>query len=250
MNPDTGGDGRVRATFVLVHGAYHGRWCWFKVVPELEERGHSVATVELPAHGIDTTPVENVDFEGYVDTVIDRIEEQDGPVVLVGHSMSGMVISQVAERRPDAVNALVYLTAYIPGNGESMLDQRVDGSPISKHFTADEENGVGVVAQDALTDLFYADCSPADRELGRSLVRPEPLDPLSEPVALTPERFGAVPRVFVFCENDRTITPEKQRSMLEEHGANEVVELDSTHSPFLSMPGKTADALETALSEL
>lgn len=234
------------STFVLVHGAYHGAWCWYAVVPELEARGHEVVTFDLPAHGVDTTPAAQVTFDDYVTRVTDAVDAREGSVMLVGHSMAGMVITGAAERRPEAIDTLVYLTAYLPASGESMLDQRVEGSFISQAFTADHERGVGTIAPEALDDLFYADCSARDRVLARSLVRPEPLEPLSEPVSLTDEHFESVRRVYVRCENDRAITSTQQRTMCDERGVDEELTLTASHSPFLSIPTETANTLERA----
>jgi pimeloyl-ACP methyl ester carboxylesterase len=237
------------STFVLVHGAYHGAWCWHKVAPELEARGHDVITFDLPAHGVDTTPVGDVSFEGYVDRVCRAVRKPDEPVILVGHSMAGMVITQAAERCPEAIECLVYLTAYLPSDGESMIDQRVEGSLISRSFVVDEARGVGVIDDDKLEELFYADCSGSDIALARALLRPEPIEPLSVPVSVSDSGFGRVSRVYVRCESDRAITIEQQRAMIADRGADAVVTLQASHSPFLSMPTETAEAL-TAATEL
>jgi pimeloyl-ACP methyl ester carboxylesterase len=234
------------STFVLVHGAGHGAWCWYEVETELEARGHEVIALDLPGHGIDTTPVGEVAFDDYVQRVREAIAACEQAVVLVGHSMSGMVVTQVAERCPDEIDALVYLTAYLPADGESMIDQRVEGSFVSRNFAVDEDRGVGTYAEEALEELFYADCAASDVTLARSLIRPEPLEPLSTPVDLSEERFGSVPRAYVRCENDRAITPEQQRRTVEERGCDLKLTLESSHSPFFSMPAETADALETA----
>ncbi len=231
------------STFVLVHGAYHGAWCWHKVRPELEAHGHEVVTLDLPAHGIDTTPVGDVSLDGYVDRICEAVRTPEEPVTLVGHSMAGMVITAVAERCPDEIGTLVYLTAYLPADGESMLDQRVEGSLISRSFTVDEKRGVGVVDDDRLEEVFYADCSAADIALARALVRPEPIEPLSTAVEITDGRFGSVRRVFVRCTEDRAITDEKQREMIEDRGCDVELELEASHSPFLSIPSRTAEAL-------
>jgi pimeloyl-ACP methyl ester carboxylesterase len=233
-------------TFVLVHGAYHGAWCWYRLRPELESRGHEVVTFDLPAHGIDTTPYSEASLDGYVDRVCEALDEADGPPVLVGHSMAGMLITAAAERVPSMVDTLVYLTAYLPGDGESMLDQRSEASLVTQHFEVDEERGVGWVPDEWLDEAFYADCGPEDRTLARSLVRPEPIDPISTPVTATDERFGSVRRVYVGCTEDRAITREQQEAMLEERGVDLERTLEASHSPFLSVPGATADALETA----
>lgn len=235
------------STFVLIHGAYHGAWCWYKVASELESRGHEVVAFDLPAHGIDTTSAGDVTFEDYVDSVCEMIHKQDDPVTLVGHSMSGMVIAQAAERCPGGIDTLVYLTAYLPADGESMIDQRVEGSLISRSFAVDEDRGVGRVTDNRLEELFYADCSASDVALARSLVRPEPIEPLSVPVSISEEGFGSVRRVFIRCEDDRAITLEQQRRMIDDRGCDLELTLDASHSPFLSIPTATADALTTAV---
>jgi pimeloyl-ACP methyl ester carboxylesterase len=234
------------SSIVLVHGAFSGAWCWHKVQPELEERGHDVTVFDLPGHGVDTTPPGEVRFEDYVSRVEAAVDAQDGPVVLVGHSMAGMVVTQVGERRPEAVDTLVYLTAYLPGDGQSMADLRVEESLVTKNFTAHESRGVGTIAEEAWDGLFYGDCSPADRALGHSLGRAEPLDPISRPVSTSEDRFGSIPRVFVACEDDRAITPTQQRMMREAVPCDEVLTLGASHSPFLSVPTETAEAIDTA----
>jgi pimeloyl-ACP methyl ester carboxylesterase len=234
------------STFVLVHGAYHGAWCWYRLRPELESRGHEVVTFDLPAHGIDESPYAEASMGGYVDRVWEALEDSEEPPVLVGHSMAGMLVTAAAERVPSKVDTLVYLTAYLPGDGESMLDQRSEASLVTRHFEVDEERGVGWVPEEWLDEAFYADCSAEDRALARSLVRPEPMDPISTPVAVTDERFGSVRRVYVGCTEDRAITRQQQERMLEEHGADLELTLEASHSPFLSMPEGTADALEAA----
>lgn len=233
------------ASYVLVHGAYHGAWCWYKVKPSLETRGHDVTTFDLPAHGIDMTPPASVSFDDYVTQVCDAIDHLEESIILVGHSMAGMVITQAAERRVDAIDTVVYLTAYLPADGESMIDQRVEGSLISRNFTVDEPQGVGIVEDDAITEIFYADCSSHDQALARSLFRPEPVEPLRTPVSISTERFGSVRRAYIRCEHDQGITDDQQRSMIEENRVDIEVSLPSSHSPFFSMPEETVDALES-----
>lgn len=234
------------STFVLIHGAYHGAWCWFKVASELESRGHEVIAFDLPAHGIETTPADEITLDDYVDSVCETIRERDESVTLVGHSMSGMVITQAAERCPGGIDTLVYLTAYLPADGESMIDRRIEGSLISRSFTVDQERGVGIIESDRVEELFYADCSASDVRLAHALLRPEPIEPLSTPVSISEEGFESVRRVYVRCEDDRAITIEQQRQMIDERGCDLELTLEASHSPFLSIPTETADALETA----
>ena len=97
---------------VLVTG--HEGYIGGVLVPMLLARGHDVVSFDLPAHGVDTTPPTDVSFEDYVSRVIAAVDAQPEPVVLVGHSMAGLVVAQVTERRPEAVETAVYLSAYLP----------------------------------------------------------------------------------------------------------------------------------------
>ena len=85
------------STYVLVHVSWGGAWCWDRVAPLLEQAGHHVVAFDLPAHGEDTTPVEQVTLASYTDRVVAVLDAQSEPVILVGHSHGGVVITQVAE---------------------------------------------------------------------------------------------------------------------------------------------------------
>lgn len=109
------------STYVLVHGAWHGQWCWDKVAPLLRQAGHKVVAFDLPAHGQeDKTPLSEVTFDLYVQRTCEVLAAQAEPVILVGHSSGGAVISGIAERSPMKIEKLVYLTAYLIRDGETM----------------------------------------------------------------------------------------------------------------------------------
>jgi pimeloyl-ACP methyl ester carboxylesterase len=108
--------------FVLVHGAWHAAWCWDKVVPLLEAKGHSVDAIDLPGHGRDVTPIAEVTLEHYAERVCCALLAEPEPAVLVGHSMAGVMITEAAERCPAAIQTLVYLAAYLPHDGETLLN--------------------------------------------------------------------------------------------------------------------------------
>src|SRR5215207_1744744 len=100
---------------MLVHGAWHGAWCWERLVPELDALGHRTLTVDLPSDDPAAT------FETYADHVIEAMSSEDHEVIVVGHSMAGMTIPLVAARRP--VRRLVFLCALIPAPGSSLVEQ-------------------------------------------------------------------------------------------------------------------------------
>ncbi|MDX6387861.1 MAG: hypothetical protein QOD85_1663, partial [Gaiellaceae bacterium] len=104
------------ATFVLVHGAWHGAWCWGRLTPELEARGHAVIAMDLPSDE------PGVSFDGYADVVASALDQAlAGPLILVGHSLAGLTIPLVPARRP--VDQLVYLCAMPPRPGSSFVEQ-------------------------------------------------------------------------------------------------------------------------------
>jgi pimeloyl-ACP methyl ester carboxylesterase len=107
------------AIYVLIHGGNHGAWCWDKVASLLRKEGHLVEAPDLPGHGKDKTPIQDVTLQSCIDEVCSVINAQSEPVILVGHSMGGLVISQVAEQVPDKIRVLVYLSALLLRSGES-----------------------------------------------------------------------------------------------------------------------------------
>ena len=121
------------STFVLVHGAWHGGWCWYKVAALLRQKGHTVLAPDLPAHGRDQTPINAVSMQSYAQRVVDVMRTANEPVILVGHSMGGFVISAAAEQQPQTVAKLVYLAAFLLDDGQTFGDAAVRdaGSTVS-----------------------------------------------------------------------------------------------------------------------
>ncbi|MFP4275596.1 MAG: alpha/beta fold hydrolase, partial [Paracoccaceae bacterium] len=109
------------AEFLLIHGSCHGAWCWRDVLPALAGLGHTARAIDLPGHGEDKTPVAEITLEGYRDAILAAI---DTPVILVGHSMAGFPIAAAAEAAPERIARLVFLCAYAPRDGLSLVDMR------------------------------------------------------------------------------------------------------------------------------
>ena len=226
------------STFLLVHGSWHGAWCWHKLVPRLEKRGHVVIAPDLPAMGRDRTPVNRISLATWRKHVCEIVDSVPGQVVLVGHSRGGIVISEVAEHRPERIQTLVYLCAFLLRDGECLFDLAGsdDTSLVPTNMVMSEDKSSSTLRDEALRDAFYGECSDDDVALARLCVQPEPTVPLATPLKLTGENFGRVPRVYVECLRDRAIPLSLQRRM---HGASpcqRVLALDTDHSPFFSRP--------------
>ncbi len=226
------------ATYVLVHGAWHGAWCWNKVVPLLEKAGHKAVAPDLPGHGEDKTPIAEVSLQAYTDKVCQVLDAQSDRVVLVGHSMGGIVITQAAEYRPAKIKTLVYLTAFLLRNGESLL-QVASGDTealLLPNLIMAEDQSYSTVRDEALKDVFYGDCSDEDVARARSLLVPQAAAPPAAPMNTTEENFGRIPRVYIECLRDRAISPSVQKRMYTALPCQKVISMDTDHSPFFSAP--------------
>jgi pimeloyl-ACP methyl ester carboxylesterase len=234
------------ATFVLVHGAWHGAWCWRDIVPLLEAGGDRVLTPELPGHGEDDAPVTEMTLESYARRVADTIDGAGDSVVLVGHSMGGMVVTQAAEYAAPRVAKLVYVTAFLPGDGQALVDLAgsFDGADnVQPNLVVDEAAGTCTLADEALVPLFYAECGSEDAAWACSKLVPEALAAFVAPVHVTKELYGSIPRAYVECVRDGAITIGLQRHMVAAQPCDTVVTIDTDHSPFLSRARELADHL-------
>jgi pimeloyl-ACP methyl ester carboxylesterase len=233
---------RDPAHFVLVHGAWHGAWCWYKIVAALEAVGHRVTAVDLPSGGIDATPAPTVTLQAQADRVIALLDTLPAPVVLVGHSAGGPVISTVAEARPDKIAKLVYLTAYLLPVGSSILSAAAQdpGSLVTANLIIGP-NGISVRLE-AVRDVFYGISGDADVALARSLLKPIGFMPTNTAVAVG-ESFESVRRFYIACRRDHAITHRFQQTMYTTLPCEKVYTIDSDHSPFFSRPAALVRAL-------
>jgi pimeloyl-ACP methyl ester carboxylesterase len=180
------------STFVLVHGGWNGGWCWEKVVPLLEEAGHEAEAPDLPGSGDDPTPIPEVSLQGYADWISGVLDAQSEPVVLVGHSSGGVVISQAAEQRPDKVKLLVYLAAFLLRDGETLFSvaENETGSLILPNLVMSEDGASATIREDVIKEALFHDCSDEDAERAKSRFAPRPW-PRSSPRSPSPKRTSA-----------------------------------------------------------
>jgi pimeloyl-ACP methyl ester carboxylesterase len=230
------------SSFLLIHGAFHGAWCWERVTPRLVARGHAVQAIDLPGHGDDPTPPGAVGFEDYVARVGQALATIPTPAVLVGHSLGGVSITAAADRWPENVAALVYLAALVPAREDGMASFRPE-PVLSEMMLPPVDGAISLDATHART-VWYHDCSDADVTRALRLLKPQPARVLGEvKVEMAPERFGRVLRHYVECLQDRAIGIAAQREMHRRVGCVAHT-LDSSHSPFFSMPEQLAEVLD------
>lgn len=224
------------ATYLFVHGAWHGGWCWHRVAAHLQRAAHRVLTPDLIALGRDRTPPGTVTLAQWTEQIARLALTQSEPVVLVGHSRGGIVLSEVAERIPERLRALVYVTAFLLESGRSLQEAAAQDpqSLVGPAMEISADQLSVSIRETAVREAFYGQCSDADVLLAQSLLVPEPLAPLATPIKTTAARFGRLPRLYIECTADRAITLAAQRSMQEAHPGTRRLTLDSDHSPFLS----------------
>lgn len=237
--------GAPARTFVLIAGAWHGAWCWGRVVRLLEAAGHRVLTPELPGTGGDTTDPARVTLETWARHVVDAVSAVNTPL-LVGHSRAGIIISRAAELAPERIGMLVYLSAYLLPSGQNMAaEARGDAGSLVPANMVPAASGVTCTLNPAIVrEAFYGDCDEETRAFAGARLAPEPLKPLVSPVRVTDARFGSVRRAYIECTRDRTVSLAAQRRMQAALPCDPVITLESDHSPFLSHPRELAAALE------
>jgi pimeloyl-ACP methyl ester carboxylesterase len=230
------------ASFILVHGSWHGGWCWDSVAMLLRGAGHRVEAPDLAGLGADRTDLADITLASWRDQIAALVDAAPEPVVLVGHSRGGIVISEVAEARPDKIARLVYLAAFLLDDGETIArTMRADGASLILPNLIVFEDGISsIVRGEALAETFYGDCTPEEVADARARLRPEPVLPNRTPVRVSAGRFGRVKRAYIATAADRAVPPALQRKMYTALPCDPVITMDSAHSPFLSAPATLA----------
>jgi len=243
------------AGFVLIHGSWHGGWCFDPVANLLRARGHTVIAPTLPAMGGTAEEMAAInlgDWGLFAAQHCRDLKAQLGgaPVVLAGHSRGGLVVSTAAERDPAAMDALVYICAMMLPSGASRAEFKAleEPNPDFDAIISKVHGGVATVVDPARAGPVFAQLSPPELVAGvlPRLVA-EPHGPRAETLQLTAERWGSRPRTYVECTADRTIPITSQRRMQAMSPGARVVTLDADHSPYLSRPAELAAALERAI---
>ncbi|MEQ1879866.1 MAG: alpha/beta fold hydrolase [Burkholderiales bacterium] len=232
-------------TLIFVHGAMHGAWCWYKILPRLAAAGVPAVAIDLPGRGRNPLPREQQTREKYVESIVQAVDATPGKVVLIGHDVSGLLISLAAEARPEKVARLVYLAAFLPQVGEGLvtLVQRDSESLALKRLVISRDRAAVQLREDSLKEVLYADCDEEDIALARLSLVPEATQPFGAAPALSEARFGRLPKSYMVCAQDRAVGPALQRAMSTAGKCDRIATLESGHAPFFSMPDRLVSAL-------
>lgn len=230
-------------TFILIHGSWHSSWNWHKVIPILEKQRHKALAIDLPGMGRDKTPIKEVKLQTTVQAVCNLIDNLEGKVILVGHSKNGIVISQVAEYRPEKIEKLIYLAAYLIPNGKTQSDyssQDINGV-LKPYVTRYPELNAHTLQSEIYKEGLYHDCDENITELAKLLLSHETAESGITPLELTDKNFGSVRRFYIECTEDKAVTPFIQKKMYTETVCEKVYSMQTSHSPFFSKPQELCD---------
>lgn len=231
------------AALILVSGTWHASWCWEYIIPLVENAGHKVIAPDLIGMGDDPTPTAQVTLADWVEQIAALVRQQEQPVVLAGHSRGGAIVSQVAEQIPERVARLVYIAGLLLQAGDTL------GAVSSRMAASDEPlltmnpDFTSQVRAEIVQPAFY-NSTPAPL-VGRAIDKMglEPMGVFREPIQVTAERFGRVPRAYIECLRDNAVPLAFQRELQAGWPCDRTFAIDCDHSPHYSAPEALAGHL-------
>ncbi|XP_024522109.1 putative methylesterase 13, chloroplastic [Selaginella moellendorffii] len=244
--------------FVLVHGAGHGAWCWYKVTQELEEQGHKVDALDLTSagtSGVDALAVDSL--ETYSVPLVQLLESlpPKEKVILVGHSLAGLSLTYAMEKFPERISGSFFVTALMLSSNATQArraySQITQGlqkymTPLFRNSSSSTPAASSFKLQFA-RQLLYQKSPPEDVVLAKSILKPFPI--LDPAVSFTAANYGSIPRYFIKATKDRTIPLRRQEDMIKQNPPQKVLELHSDHSPFFSMPKNLVHSIMSVVKD-
>ncbi|GLT39048.1 hypothetical protein SLA2020_132560 [Shorea laevis] len=249
-----------RSHFILVHGACHGAWSWYKVKPLLESAGHRVTALDLAASGINMKVIQDVHtMHQYTEPLLEILAALPSgeKVILVGHSLGGVNLALAMDKFPEKISVGVFMAAFLPDTSHRpsyVLDQYCLRIPADNWL--DTEFGTHGRTEQALTSMFFGHkfltsklyqlSSVEDVELAKALIRPGSLfiEDLAKSNAFSNEGYGSVRRVYIVCNEDKGIPEDLQRWMIQNFSVDDVVEIKGAdHMAMLSKPHQLSQHL-------
>jgi pimeloyl-ACP methyl ester carboxylesterase len=235
----------IPSCYILLHGAWHASWCWKYLVNELKDKGHDVIAPDLPGHGQNMQSFLEINLDTYLSYLSEIIMSCDRQIILVGHSMAGIIISQLAENMPEKIAQLIYVAAFIPENKTSLMHEAEKSRSqniASEMLINTDRNEIELKKSNDLIDLFYNRCQREDAEFALQHLQKEPFQPFLDRINISVEKFGSVKARYIECSEDKVLLLKDQRRM-QRRISGDVISLNCDHSPFFSDPAGLCQAI-------
>lgn len=238
----------TRPSILLIHGSCHGSWCWQRLTPLLEDGGYDVHTIDLPGRHPSPAWGWRLRLKDQAEAIAAKAAAMSGPIIALAHSASGIAMSAATELEPTLFKRLIYLSAYLPADGDRLitLGGRDKASRVGGATRTSLLQGFISIKPEASGPVFYGDCSEEQVAWASKLLVKEPLRPAFDKIILT-DRFATIPRSYIRCTRDRVVSSAFQDEMIGAQRCEKVASLESSHSPFLSMPDQLADAIDAVM---
>lgn len=235
------------ATYILIHGSWYGAWCWAPLEKELRAWGHVAKSSDLPGHGSDSTPPEEISFQTYMDSLISLLTAESGPVTLVGHSFGAVLAQSLADRIPDKVSQLIFIAGNVVPSGYSLKDVVVKDSLSLLGPEARIHDGlICRVREEAAIPALFNCCTAEVGQAAAARLCPEPVAPWEQRVFYGSAGYSDIRKFYVECTKDQAVTPSQQQHLRNSIDCDFVCFLDADHSPFLSCPVELAAVLDSS----
>lgn len=234
--------------YLLIHGAWGAAWEFNKVAELLASDGSNVMALDLPGHGENKADISSVTMASYVQTVVNAIIALDEKVILVGHSLAGAVISQVAEIVPEKIDRLIYVAAMLLANGDTPLNVMKNDpeGQLLPNTIFSEDGSYATLSEETVRNVLLNDVKDAlylNSIVSKFLFK-QATEPFMARAQLSEENFGSVKKYYIKASIDKVISPAAQERMLGNWPVNKTFTLESGHFPLTSMPEKLMEVIK------
>ncbi|AHG64135.1 alpha/beta fold hydrolase [Advenella mimigardefordensis] len=229
-------------TYVLVHGAYHGAWCWKEVTQTLRGKGHTVYTPTLTGLGERSHLLTaQTTLDTFIEDIAQVIKFEDlSEVILVGHSFAGSVLSAIADRMPDRLRHLVYLDALILNSGESSADRSPERVEAYRQKAIASGDGLSIPPAEP---IHYGITDSEQAKWYETKLTPHPLQTYYDKLHLKNTLGNGVPTTYIACSNPYFATTEASRTIAQSMPGWEYLEIPTGHNAMSLMPEQLTQML-------